>query len=255
MFNILFALGLSIPAAIAAPAPPNVTFSPSAATCSTTVNSSCSAAVTEKNIEPTTSGLTKLPPTLSKTVDVSGIPANPEGLSITSTFASLKAQQSGQFTFVFAPKKTGTHFGRFYPTSRSPGLLTFSSIVPGGDYRMPSTFSFGGIDQETSAFTDIGLMNVGNGSLHISGFAMYYVNPYPGTSGYGQPTYDANGKLIASENFNVVSTTCPPALPAGGTCTVRVRFSPNVDTSYSAALRVTSDAVDQATIVSGFGNP
>jgi hypothetical protein len=144
---------------------------------------------------------------------------------------SIQAGQKARFTVSFRGSKPGMVKGKLHltgdPTNPDPVDLTGSagSSVPKLEISAAS-HDFGKVTVNTVANSTLTLTNSGAGDLNISQIS-------------------ATGATFAATGVNV-----PAVVPAGGTVTVNVAFSPKATGSYTGTVAIASDdpATPNATV-------
>jgi len=115
-----------------------------------------------------------------------------------------------------------------YPTGSQEGFLVRINAAATAGYTLayPTSIAFGTVEVgTTSAISTIRLSN------------------YGGTAITGLTTVASPGSVFAE------SDTCNGTIPAGGTCTLDVTFTPNTPSTRSGALTITSSASNSPTTV------
>jgi hypothetical protein len=174
----------------------------------------------------------------NKTASLGAFTLNGSAFSIVSTSCGTKlSPYSGcDVEVVFTPTSTGPQTGTLSVTVNNvgppiTGILQGTGISGGVGSLSPSSIDFGSQTVGThSSSQEVTLTNSGTGSLAIS-------------------------RISVSPNFFSQQSHCGSSLAAGASCTIAIRFSPNLKGMLIGSLTVQSDGVNSplTTALSGTG--
>jgi hypothetical protein len=174
----------------------------------------------------------------NKTASLGAFTLNGSAFSIVSTSCGTKlSPYSGcDVEVVFTPTSTGPQTGTLSVTVNNvgppiTGILQGTGISGGVGSLSPSSIDFGSQTVGThSSSQEVTLTNSGTGSLAIS-------------------------RISVSPNFFSQQSHCGSRLAAGASCTIAIRFSPNLKGMLIGSLTVQSDGVNSplTTALSGTG--
>ena len=165
-------------------------------------------------------------------VAISGATVNNSGFSVSGlTFPyTLPAGGSASLSVTFTPSSTGTDHATLSISSNasnSPFAVSLTGTTPTAGYlSAPASLSLGSVAVGSSRTQALALSNSGGSSLTIS------------------------GATVSGTGFSVSGLTFPYTLPAGGSASLSVSFTPSTAGTDNATLSISSNASNSPVAVS-----